>query len=92
MAMLSDRKVTNSDSKGRVTLGAAHANKTFRILSDPAGNLVLEPVVAVHEREAWLYRNPDALASVRRGIEQSKRGKGKYLGPFAEFADLEVGD
>jgi hypothetical protein len=89
MAKASELKTTNADSKGRVTLGPPHANRTFRISAEPNGNLILEPVVVVHEREAWLYRNPEAMAMVRKGIEQSKKGKGKYLGSFAGFAELE---
>lgn len=92
MARPLDRKVANSDAKGRITLGPAHANKTFQVVQDPGGNLVLEPVELVHEREAWLFRNPDALEMVRRGIEQSKQGKGKYLGSFSQFADIEIED
>jgi len=26
-------------------------------------------------REAWLYENPKALASVRRGLDQARKGK-----------------
>ena len=80
-------RTSNADSKGRVVLGAQFANKMFRVSEQPDGNLLLEPVVAVHEREAWLYHNPEALASVRRGIEESKAGKGEYLGSFSKYAN-----
>jgi PHD/YefM family antitoxin component YafN of YafNO toxin-antitoxin module len=29
----------------------------------------------IPEREAWLYENPKALAAVRRGLDQARRGK-----------------
>jgi len=85
-------KTSNSDAKGRVVLGAQHANKMFRISEQPDGNLLLEPVIAVHEREVWFYRNPEAQAMVQEGIRQSREGKGKDLGSFAEFADIEIED
>ena len=87
-----DEKVSNADAKGRVVLGVQYANKRFRVSEQPDGNLLLEPVVIVHEREAWFYRNPEAQAMVQEGIRQSRSGKGKYLGSFAGFADNEIDD
>jgi len=75
-----------------VVLGAAQANKTFRITQQPNGNLLLEPVVVMHEREAWLFKNPKALAMVKKGMEQSRAGKTVYLGSFAKYADIEIDD
>jgi len=42
--------------------------------------------------DTWLVRNADALASVRRGLEQASYSQGRYLGSFAEFADLDIDD
>lgn len=35
---------------------------------------VLRLARVIPEREAWLYENPNALASVRRGLEQARKG------------------
>ena len=82
----------NSDSKGRLVLGPKHANKMFRISEQPDGNLLLEPVVAVHEREVWFYRNQEVQGMVQEGIRQSRAGKGKHLGSFAKFAESVIED
>jgi hypothetical protein len=86
------RRTSNSDSKGRIVLGSRFANRTYRVQELPDGNILLEPIVMVHEREAWLYRNPEALATVLEGIEQSKRGETVDLGSFAQYADLDTED
>jgi len=35
--------------------------------------------------EEWLYRNPKALASVRRGLADAEAGKTISLGSFRRF-------
>ncbi len=35
-------------------------------------------------RERWLHENPESLASVMHGIEQSRKEKVKKLGLFSE--------
>lgn len=42
-----------------------------------------EPIPA---SEAWLYRNKDALASVRTGLREAARGEVRDLGSFANWA------
>ncbi len=43
----------------------------------------------VPEDEAWLCENPKALSMVLEGIEQSKAGKGRFVGSSEEFADVD---
>lgn len=38
-------------------------------------DVLLRPVVEVPAQELWLYKNKDALKSVRKGIRESARGK-----------------
>lgn len=78
-------KLNSSDSKGRVALGTANASKLWQVEEQPNGSILLTPMVAVPEREVWLYKNPEAQAMVQKGLEQSRAGETVYLGSFAEY-------
>jgi hypothetical protein len=45
--------------------------------------------IRIPPEEAWLYKNPEALASVRRGLQEAAEGKTVSLGSFAQYADEE---
>ena len=64
-----------ADQGGRINLGKSKAGLSFRLV-EQGSLLVLEPVETVHlpPSEAWLFRNRDALGSVRRGLEQAAAG------------------
>lgn len=83
------KKTSSADAKGRFGLGAKYANKQFRLSEQPNGNLVLEPMVTIHEREVWFYKNPEAQAMVQEGIHESQKRKVVSLGSFAEYADTD---
>lgn len=80
------------DSRGRVTLGQLAQGKNYRILVNEAGQILLDPVVSIPERELWLWQNPEAISAVQRGIQQSAAGDVQELRSFAEYADLELED
>jgi hypothetical protein len=81
------------DAKKRVTLGKAltglDEDVRFNVYRNDNGQIVLDPQVSIPASEAWLYRNPEALASVRRGLQQAAEGKTISLGSFARYADEE---
>ncbi len=62
----------------------------FVIYSNDVGQILLSPEIGVPLHEAWLYRNPQALASVRRGLQQAAQGKVRQLESFAKHADDEI--
>ncbi len=61
----------------------------FSIQVNEAGQLLLSPVVSVPLHEAWLYRNPDAIAKLRKGLSQVG-GQLKDLGAFEKYADDDI--
>lgn len=78
------------DGRRRLALGKAlkdFEDASFNIYQDERGRIVLDPQVSIPASEAWLYRNADALESVRRGLEDAAAGRTKSLGSFARFAD-----
>lgn len=81
------------DAKKRVTLGKAlidlGEDVRFDVYRNESGQIVLDPQVSVPASEAWLYRNPEALAAVRRGLQESAEGKTVSLGSFAQYFDEE---
>jgi hypothetical protein len=80
------------DQAGHASLGAQAVAGEYRILINPAGQILLDPIAHRPEPEQWLWQNPEAIAAVRQGIEQAKAGQVKDLGSFAAYADLEIDD
>jgi hypothetical protein len=81
------------DSKRRLTLGKAmeglDSEVRFDVYRGSNGQIVLDPRVSIPASEAWLYRNPKALAAVRRGLQEAAEGKAVAIGSFAKYADEE---
>jgi hypothetical protein len=75
------------DAKKRLSLGEALSGATaYNIYRNALGQIILDPVKAVPASEMWLYENPQALASVKRGLRESAEGKSIYRGSFAKHA------
>ncbi|MBW4598555.1 MAG: hypothetical protein KME29_02825 [Calothrix sp. FI2-JRJ7] len=83
-----------TSEQGNLTLGEAAKAKVYRVLTNDAGQILLDPIdlEKIPENQRWLWQNPEALAMVLRGIQEAAEGKGRYLGSFAQYADLEIDD
>jgi hypothetical protein len=76
------------DSKGRVALGKFAAGvSSFRVSRESDGRIILEPFTEIPAREHWLFENRKALASVRKGLQESAAGKATPGRSFAKHAD-----
>jgi hypothetical protein len=53
---------------------------------------MLKDVQNIPKEEQWLWQDSTAWASLERGLRQAAAGKGRYLGDFAQYADLEIDD
>ena len=81
--IIKDEKLTRipgsvkPDSKRRVVLPGFLVKEdiVYHIYSNSAGQIVLDPQVTVPASEAWLSKNPAAIAAVRRGLADAAQGK-----------------
>ncbi len=76
-----------SDAKKRLSLGDALSGRgAFNIYRNALGQIVLDPVKTIPLSEAWIFENPQALASVKQGLKESAEGKRRSRGSFAKYA------
>ncbi|MBI3461705.1 MAG: hypothetical protein HY000_01390 [Planctomycetes bacterium] len=64
-----------ADSKGRVALGPQFANKTVIIQHIDETEVRVIAAAVIPEREVWLHKNTQAMASVQKGLSQARAGK-----------------
>lgn len=87
---LPERYTVRPDSKGRITIGKHAAGvSSFEVEVQEDGVLRLVPMVEVPAKEAWLFRNDQALASVRRGLAESAAGDVVERGSFSQYLDSD---
>lgn len=67
-------------------------HKKYKQYVGEHGEILLVPIYEIPKREMWLYQNPEALASVTRGLEQAAKGDVSDLGDFTRFADEDLDD
>jgi hypothetical protein len=84
------KEMVQPDSRGRLHIGAVTRGKSYRVSINDAGQILLDPVVAVPERELWLWQNPGVIAAVQQGIQQATSDDLHDVGSFAQYAELEV--
>jgi hypothetical protein len=65
------------DAKKRVVLSGAKLLEgvTYHVYVNSLGQIVLDPQVTIPASEAWLFRSPEALGVVRRGLADAAEGR-----------------
>ena len=65
------------DAKRRVVLHGVPSQDgvSYHIYRNSIGQIVLDPQVTIPASEAWLFNNPGALSSVRRGLSDAEQGR-----------------
>ena len=71
------------DSKHRITLGGRLQKllmskmkiDSYQVFVGKEGDILLRPAVSVPSNEAWVYRNPEVIGKIRRGLKEASEGK-----------------
>ncbi len=89
--MKNQRSTVSMDAKQRICLTRVLSKEerdnfsSFRIYRE-GGKIVLEPVIEVPAKDHWIYKNPEALTSLMRGMNDAEEGRLHDLGSFAQYA------
>jgi len=64
------------DQRKRLTLGEfSEGSRRVRIYKNARGEVLLQPVIEIPASEAWLFKNEEALKSVKKGLKEASEGK-----------------
>jgi hypothetical protein len=65
------------DAKKRIVLRGIQMQEgiTYHIYTNSSGQIILDPQATIPASELWLFKNPEALASVRRGLADAAKGR-----------------
>ena len=83
------------DSKHRITLGGRLYKlmmskmkiDSYRVFVGKEGDILLRPAVSIPSSEAWVYRNPEVIGKIRKGLEEAREGKTEKVNDLKEFLD-----
>jgi hypothetical protein len=76
-----------SDSKRRVGLAKVKApGDRYRVYANSLGQIILDPQVSIPASEAWIFKTPGVLESIKRGLKQSAQGKTRRMSSLAKHA------
>jgi hypothetical protein len=82
--VVSSRTTRTVDSRGRLSLGQSFAGRQVIIQEVAEGELRIIRAEVIPARESWLYKDPEAFASVTRGLLEARSGR------TAEAPDLDA--
>ena len=83
------------DSKNRITLGGRLKRligkrmnvEAYQIFIGKNGDILLRPTVSIPSSEAWVYRNPEVIGRVRKGLEEAREGKAEQVEDLDSFLE-----
>ena len=80
---LAKRVFMGADDKKRIALGKlASKSEGYNVYVNEQGQIVLDPIATIPERERWVFDNPEHIASIDRGLAQAANGE---LGEWPDF-------
>jgi len=81
------------DSKHRITLGGRLHKlmmskmriDSYRVFVGKEGDILLRPAVSIPASEAWVYRDPEVIGKIRKGLEEAREGQTEKVQDLEEF-------
>jgi hypothetical protein len=81
------KNLISTDPEGHLSLNLEPKSTEYGVLVNEAGEILLDPITNIADREQWLWQNPQALASVKSGLAQAAKGEVHDLGDLSEYAE-----
>lgn len=83
------------DSKHRITLGGRLYKlmmskmkiDSYKVFVGKEGDILLRPAVSIPSNEAWVYRNPEVIGKIRKGLEEAGEGNTEKVDDLDKFID-----
>ena len=81
------------DSKHRVTLGGRLYRlimskmkvDSYQVFVGKSGDILLRPAVSIPSSEAWIYKNPEVIGKIRKGLQEAGEGKTEKISDLESF-------
>lgn len=81
------------DSKHRITLGGRLQKimtskmkiDSYQVFVGKGGDILLRPAVSIPSSEAWVYKNPEVIEKVRKGMQEASEGKVERVNDLEGF-------
>jgi hypothetical protein len=81
------------DSKHRITLGGRLYRlmmskmkiDSYQVFVSKSGNILLRPAVSIPSNEAWVYKNPEVIGKIRKGLQEAGEGKTERVSDLEDF-------
>ena len=83
------------DSKHRITLGGRLQRlmmskmkiDSYQVFVGKSGDILLRPAVSIPSSEAWVYRNPEVIGKIRKGLLEAGASKVEKVDELEGFLD-----
>jgi hypothetical protein len=75
------------DNKGRLSLGSLIVGKKFRVYKSSEGQILLDPVIDISQRELSSLADPEKLAAWQRAQKDLRQGNLEDIGSFSQYVD-----
>jgi len=70
-----------ADERSRIAFGrlGVHRDDRYAVSTNDDGEILLTPIVSIPKRELIIWKNPDLMASIQRGLLDAAEGRTREL-------------